>query len=152
MKYPLGLCFLLSFCTPEPSHPDWWLTTPTRRLRESLLYAPAETVLQAEAEKPYYSDTLGLTFRYAPPEGGTFWVEYYLDVQRKVQSITFTWEHSHFPYLSHTYQQLRKTFEKKYGPERGPVGDLSWQVSDSLQILLRLSPERQFLHMALARL
>lgn len=130
-----------------PTLPQWWEYTAEEKLRRSdLLRQPIIQASAAEVQ-PYYSDSLGCTFRYPTPEGGVLWVEYFVR-HETVRTVSLLWENDSFPLLMHLYQRLRQAYTLHYGPPRGPLEDLSWEVRDSVRIILRLSPERRYLHAA----
>lgn len=135
-------------CTRGPVEPPvWWEATAQSLARMDLLDHPIEAAEQSEGIPPYYQDSLGLTFRQIPPEGGVLWIEYWPDSTGRVRTLTLTWEHPEFARLARLYQLLRRRYEALYGPSTGPIGNQLWQRPDSTQLRLHLSPERRYLQL-----
>lgn len=133
-------------CIPDPqAEPAWWAATERGKKRTELLGAPLEEAKHSETLPPYYHDSLGLTFRQIPDEGGVLWIEYWPDPAGRVQTLTLTWEHPEFAKLARLYQLLRRRFEALYGPPQGPIGNQLWQRPDGTYFRLHLSPERRYL-------
>ncbi|GIV22839.1 MAG: hypothetical protein N3A68_09315 [Bacteroidia bacterium] len=120
--------------------------------RESLLGSIPESLPLKEKLSPYYADSFGYVFRLMPPEGGVLWIEYYAPKTQKVVSLTYTWEHDDFSKIAALYQRLRAYYAHKYGEADGVTGENHWLSSDSVEIELRLSPEKKYLHAALVSL
>jgi len=116
--------------------------------RESLLGSVSESLPLKEKLSPYYADSFGYVFRIMPPEGGVLWIEYYAPHAHKITSLTYTWEHEDFSKIAALYQRLRAYYESQYGPARGVTGENYWITPDSVEIVLRLSPEKKYLHAA----
>ncbi|MDW8056979.1 MAG: hypothetical protein RMJ57_01725 [Bacteroidia bacterium] len=154
--YRLAWSFSLFLLPPNcksssPSLPKWWeYGKDTTIARLSLLGKPIYYAKLIEAS-PYYEDSLGYTFRYPVPLGGQLWVEYYAPYGR-ISTIALLWESDSFPRMTEMYQLLRTMYGQLYGTPRGEVGNLEWRVGDTMRVVLRLSPERRYLHAAFALL
>lgn len=143
-----GVCWIGTGCgAREKREPPWWANAERGDLRMELLGHSLAEVRAAESIPPYYHDSLGLTFRQIPPEGGVLWIEYWPDSTGRVRTLTLTWEHPEFARLARLYQLLRRRYEALYGPSTGSIGNQLWQRPDSTQLRLHLSPERRYLQL-----
>lgn len=131
--------------------PDWWEYTAKGGIARPLLLGRALSEAYDAESGLYYDDSLGATFQYAPLAGGRLWVEYY-GQRGKVISVALLWENDSFPQLTEVYQTIRRAYIQRYGTPRGPVGDLVWQVGDSLRITLLIVPERRYIQSTFALL
>ncbi|MEN3041391.1 MAG: hypothetical protein ABDH66_07640 [Bacteroidia bacterium] len=143
----IGVFFTSPACrdSPPSQPPEWWeyaADTPIKRF--SLLGHPIYEAKQAEIS-PYYEDSMGYTFLYASPMGGKFWVEYYARAET-IRSIALLWEADSFAQMTQLYQLLKSAYTEAYGAPQGVVGDLRWHPNPNLLIVLKLSPERKYLH------
>ncbi|MCX7606582.1 MAG: hypothetical protein N2170_04870 [Bacteroidia bacterium] len=153
MKSWVGIGLALLGCQREPAPlPAWWENTPGGQSRFSLIGRGLQSIDSVEKGGAYYRDTLGRVFRYQTPEGGTLWIEYYIDPKGTVRTIAYTVEQEDFSALARLYQLLRGVYTERYGAPTGPIGAQTWSIGDSLRLFLRLSPERRYLHCALASL
>ncbi|MCX8112862.1 MAG: hypothetical protein N3E49_06690 [Bacteroidia bacterium] len=144
-KVIISLALLVACTSSSQAPPSWWeyaqdTTTP----RYSLLGQPIQRAKAVETV-PYYQDSLGYTFQYPTPVGGKLWVEYYSRGER-IYSVGLLWESDSFSQMTDLYQLLRQTYTARYGSPQGKVGDLEWRLSDTSRVVLRLSPERRYLH------
>jgi len=129
----------------SPTLPLWWeCTADTTISRQSLLGQPIAIAKKAESGL-YYDDSMGCTFQYTLPSEGKLWVEYYAS-KDTIRTIALVWESDSFTRLTDMYQKLRTTYTRQYGEPSGAVGDLEWRIADTLRVVLRLSPERRYLH------
>ncbi|MCS6896148.1 MAG: hypothetical protein NZZ60_08410 [Bacteroidia bacterium] len=134
-------------CTEKAaiSPPKWWEYAADSHISRFLLLGRPLYEAEAAEASPYYKDSLGYTFLYAPPLGGKLWVEYYAQSET-IRAIALLWEADSFAQMTQLYQLLKGAYTERYGTPEGVVGDLKWQPSENLRLVLRLSPERRYLH------
>lgn len=132
--------------------PPWWEYAPSGVSRLSWIgKVTPDSIQRGEQAAPYYKDSLGIVFRHRLPTAGLLWVEYFYQ-RDDIITLSFTIEGLDFAQIVQIYTQLRQCYTQRYGKPRGVVGELIWQISDSLLLYLGLSPERNYLHATFSKI
>ncbi len=148
-KKPLWASLLLVSCTKKSYSAAVYalLWTSSGAWRPGLLGQDTAYVNQVERQSSSYQDSLGLV--YALDRDSLWgWIEYYVDEKTRVRTVALSYESGTFQRLASLYQELRQYLYQRYGSSEGVIGAEVWRRSDSLQVRLTLSPERQYVQLS----